>query len=206
MAMASISFLGPTTLATLSYVSIARTHMQRPQAAWLQDFTRAGWKSSRLMKSALIFFTTEAGMLSLSNVCNDFRKSDSLTILIEGPQKSSTIAPASFLTRTPLMPFIMQTACRTILTGAGGFFIALISPMSLEDNVSKAPRASWSAGIASSKSASTDAFWASEEAATVDAASSSFETLSFTTAVFSDSPVTTTTIASTSVVFSTNLG
>mmetsp|Transcript_49835 Transcript_49835/g.161214 ORF Transcript_49835/g.161214 Transcript_49835/m.161214 type:complete len:238 (+) Transcript_49835:3911-4624(+) len=200
------SFFGPTTLATVSYVCMARTHMQMPQAALLTLATRSGWKSSCSRNASPIFLMTEAGIESLSKVCSDFRKSLSLTMIFDGPQKSSTILPLSSLMRAALTPFMMQTECNTSLTGIGGFPMALISPMSFAVSVSSAVKALASAGIASARSASTSALTAPALAACSAAEASSTATTSLTLFVFTDSSPTWTIIASTSMFLATSFG
>mmetsp|Transcript_78624 Transcript_78624/g.217372 ORF Transcript_78624/g.217372 Transcript_78624/m.217372 type:complete len:236 (+) Transcript_78624:4033-4740(+) len=179
--------------------------MQMPAAAMLHCFTRAGWKSSNGV-IVEIFLTTGAGMLSLSYVCKDARKLLSLTIFFDGVHQSSTIFPSPSFTRPGLIAFMMHTAWSTSLTGAGGLPIALISPMSLAVRTSNAPSASFNAGIASARSASTSAFCASAFSAVADAAASSTATASFSLAVFSDSALTTTIISSTSTFFAASFG
>mmetsp|Transcript_1277 Transcript_1277/g.3626 ORF Transcript_1277/g.3626 Transcript_1277/m.3626 type:complete len:241 (-) Transcript_1277:167-889(-) len=184
---------------------MARTHMQMPQAALLHCFTRSGWKSS-IGRNGVIFLIVAGVIASLSKFCNDFRKSDSLTIFFDGPHQSSTILPASSLTRPGLISFMMQTVWSTSFTGKGGLAMALISPMSLAVSVSSAFKASCSAGIASSRSASTSAFTASADAAASDATASSFATTSLITCVFTDSAFTVTIMASTSIFLATSFG
>mmetsp|Transcript_52179 Transcript_52179/g.122068 ORF Transcript_52179/g.122068 Transcript_52179/m.122068 type:complete len:207 (-) Transcript_52179:3621-4241(-) len=149
---------------------------------------------------------TGGGILSLSKVCSDPKKPESPSILTDTGQKSSTIFPLSSLTRAGFRPFMTQTACNTNFTGAGGLFIALISVISLDVNVSSALRASSRAGIASARSASTSALDASDFAAASAATASSAATTSLTFAVLSDSALTTTIISPTSLFFWTSLG
>jgi hypothetical protein len=63
-AAASMARLGATSLATRSYVSIARTQQHRPKAAWLAFLIWSGTKPSFVMYLSRIFFITSGLMLS----------------------------------------------------------------------------------------------------------------------------------------------
>mmetsp|Transcript_23025 Transcript_23025/g.54352 ORF Transcript_23025/g.54352 Transcript_23025/m.54352 type:complete len:202 (-) Transcript_23025:103-708(-) len=145
-------------------------------------------------------------MLSLSNVCSDWRNPMSEIILTAAGQKSSTIFPASSFTRTGFTLRSTQTAERTSRTGAAGFFMAFTSAISFPDNVSKALRASFRAGIASASASSHSFLMAFACPAASLATASSPATTSFTFSVFADSSLTTIIISPTSLFFSTSFG
>ena len=63
-AFASCARLGATSLATRSYVSIARTQQHSPKAACDAFLTRSGTKASFVMYLSRIFFITSGLMLS----------------------------------------------------------------------------------------------------------------------------------------------
>lgn len=72
-ASASAAFLGPTTLATLWYESIALTQLARPYAALDTFRTFLGSNSSRVMMGCS-FLMISGSMLSLSKVLRESRK------------------------------------------------------------------------------------------------------------------------------------
>lgn len=65
-AISSLAFLGATSLATTSYMSMAMIHLHRPSAAEEALATTLGLKSLFGRYSLRIFAISAGGMLSLS--------------------------------------------------------------------------------------------------------------------------------------------
>ena len=84
-AAASWMRLGPTTLATRSYASMARTQEHKPYAALEAFLTTLSWKSF-LARYGRIFLITFALMLSLSYFLSDSRNLGSISIFFAASQ------------------------------------------------------------------------------------------------------------------------
>jgi len=100
----------------------------------------------------------------------------------------------------------MHTAESTKRTAGAGFRMALTSAISLLESVSRALRASLSAGIASPRASSHSSLMPLATLAASLATASSAATTSFTFSVLADSSLTSTIISPTSLFFSTSCG